>query len=126
MQPAPVIHLTRRLPVRRWGQSHAANTALSRPLKPGALELEGAAMHSSSPRPCSPANRSSRSRRWTVATAIAFVAGGVLAGCGSDKPQEQPTETAPVSVVDGRQGAGPGGANNNGKDTGDTAGVPQT
>lgn len=83
-------------------------------------------MHSSSPRPCSPANRSSRSRRWAVATAIAFVAGGVLAGCGSDKPQEQPTETAPVSVVDGRQGAGPGGANNNGKDTGDTADVPQT
>ena len=60
-----------------------------------------------------------------MATAIAFVAGGVLAGCGSDQKQ-QPTETAPVSVVDGRQGAGPGGANNNGKDTGDTADVPQT
>jgi len=49
----------------------------------------------------------------------------ILGGCGSDKPQ-QPATTAPDSVVDARQGAGPGGENNNGKDTGETVVVPQT
>jgi len=49
----------------------------------------------------------------------------ILGGCGSDEPQ-QPASTTPVSVVDGRQGAGPGGANDNGKDTGDTVDAPQT
>ena len=68
-----------------------------------------------------PTQRRPAMRRLGISTAlVAFTV--FAAGCGSDK-REQPLESSPTTVVDGRQGAGPGGANGNGKDTGETASV---
>jgi hypothetical protein len=62
-----------------------------------------------------------RSTRLGRRGALIGVALGALlvAGCGSDD-QQQPSPTSPASVIDGRQGAGENGANNGGKDTGDS------
>ena len=63
---------------------------------------------------------------WRRAVGAIVVGVCVLGACGSDGSPQQPRGTAPVSVIDARQGAGPGGANNNGRNTGDTTDVPPT
>ena len=71
-----------------------------------------------------PAQRRPTMRRAGIAAALVVIT-VFAAGCGSDK-REQPLETAPTTAVDARQGAGPGGANGNGKDTGETVSVAPT
>jgi hypothetical protein len=71
-----------------------------------------------------PTHRRPAMRRIGIAAALVVLT-AVTAGCGSDK-REQPLESSPTTVVDGRQGAGPGGANGNGKDTGETGSVAPT